>query len=105
MKLNPIRVNYNKIENMSWIYNPQWDLLPQIYPPKSNHKEYAYAAIQSLSNGIDKETIYEHTGFRKVNGKLVYLYHGGAIGESKDIKVDLNVIGLEKYQFTNKNMI
>ena len=44
-------------------------LLPEIqesiYPPKSNHKEYVYAAIQNLSNGIDQETIYEHTGFRK----------------------------------------
>lgn len=102
IKLHPIKVNYNKLENMSWIYNPQWDLLPQIYPPKSNHKEYVYAAIQNLSNGIEKETIYEHTGFRKVNKKLVYLYHGGAVGENKDIKVDLTGIGLEKYQFTNK---
>lgn len=102
IKLHPIKVNYNKLENMSWIYNPQWDLLPQIYPPKSNHKEYVYAAIQNLSNGIDKETIYEHTGFRKVNKKLVYLCHGGAVGENRDIKVDLTGIGLEKYQFTNK---
>ena len=72
IKLQPIKVNYKKLENMSWIYSPEWDLLPQIYPPKANHKEYVYAAIQTLSKGIDKETIYEHTGFRKVNGKLVY---------------------------------
>lgn len=102
MKLPPLKVNYNKLENMSWIYNPEWDLLPQIYPPKSNHKEYVYAVIQNLSEGIDKETIFEHTGFRKVNGKLAYLYHGGAIGVNQNIKVDLKGIGLEKYQFTNK---
>lgn len=74
IKMNPIKVNYNKLENMGWMCNPSWELLPQIYPPKSNHKEYVYAAIQNLSKDIDKETIYEHTGFRKVNGKLVYLY-------------------------------
>ena len=103
IKLHPIKVNYNKLENMQWIYNPEWDLLPQIYPPKSNHKEYVYAAIQNLSNGINKETIYEHTGFRKVNGKLTYLYQDGAIGGNKDIKVDLSSISLERYKFTNKN--
>lgn len=92
IKLHPIKVNYNKLENMSWIYNPQWDLLPQIYPPKSNHKEYVYAAIQNLSNGIDKETIYEHTGFRKVNKKLVYLCHGGAVGESGSQKSSLSAL-------------
>lgn len=101
MKLHPIKVNYNKLENMSWIYNPEWDLLPQIYPPKSNHKEYVYAVIQNLSEGIDKETIFEHTGFRKVNGKLVYLYHGGAIGSEQDVKVDLSGISLERYRFTD----
>lgn len=102
IKLQPIKVNYKKLENMSWIYSPEWDLLPQIYPPKANHKEYVYAAIQTLSKGIDKETIYEHTGFRKVNGKLVYLYHGGAIGFDKSIQVDLSNIGLERYKFTDK---
>ena len=102
IKMNPIKVNYNKLENMGWICNPSWDLLPQIYPPKSNHKEYVYAAIQNLSKDIEKEIIYEHTGFRKVNEKLVYLYHGGAIGANKDVKVDLSGISLERYRFTNK---
>lgn len=101
IKMNPIKVNYNKLENMGWICNPSWNLLPQIYPPKSNHKEYGYAAIQNLSKDIDKETIYEHTGFRIVNEKLVYLYHGGAIGANKDVKVDLSGISLERYKFTN----
>lgn len=102
IKMNPIKVNYNKLENMGWMCSPSWDLLPQIYPPKSNHKEYVYAAIQNLSKYIDKETIYEHTGFRKVNGKLVYLYQGGAIGANKDVQVDLSGISLERYKFTDK---
>lgn len=79
-KLNPVKVNYNKLENMGWICN---------------------AAIQNLSKDIEKETIYEHTGFRKVNGKLAYLYHGGAIGCKRDIKVDLSGISLERYKFTD----
>lgn len=59
------------------------------------------AAIQNLSKDIEKETIYEHTGVRKVNGKLAYLYHGGAIGCKRDIKIDLSGISLERYKFTD----
>lgn len=102
IKLPKIKVNYNKIENMSWLYKPEWDLRGTIYPPKGNHKEYVYDSIQALSRDIPKETIFEHTGFRKVNGQLVYLHQGGAIGTEKDIRVDLSSINLERYKFTDK---
>lgn len=102
VQLPKIKVNYNKLENMSWLYRPEWDLEAKVYPPKSNHKEYLYDAIQTLSKGIDRETIFEHTGFRKVNNELIYLHQGGAIGTNKNIKVDLSNINLEKYEFTNQ---
>lgn len=101
-KLPKIKVNYNKIDSMLWLYKPEWDLCGTIYPPKSNHKEYVYDSIQALSRNIPKETIFEHTGFRKVNGQLVYLHQGGAIGTNKDIRVDLSSISLERYKFTDK---
>lgn len=100
-KLPKIKVNYNKIDSMLWLYKPEWDLCGTIYPPKSNHKEYVYDSIQALSRNIPKETIFEHTGFRKVNGQLVYLHQGGAIGTNKDIRVDLSSISLERYKFTD----
>ena len=37
-------------------------------------------ATQTTSEDIERKTIYTHTGFRKVDGKLLYLYHGGAVG-------------------------
>ena len=103
LKLHPIKLNYNKLEGISWGCLAEWDLLAQIYPPKSNHKEYVFSVIQALAKEIDKETIYEHTGFRKVKGKMIYLYHGGAIGAKQDIKVDLSGISLERYSFTDKH--
>lgn len=53
-----------------------------------------------MADEIPKETIFEHTGFRKIDGKLVYLHQGGAIGASKSISVDISEISLERYKFT-----
>ena len=100
--LPDIKVDYGELDNMKWINNPKWDLKPRIYPPKANHKEYAYDALHYLSRDIPKETIFEHTGFRTINGELVYLHQGGAIGTNSDISVDLSEISLERYKFTNK---
>lgn len=100
--LSDIKVYYGELDNMKWINNAKWDLKPRIYPPKANHKEYAYDALHYLSRDIPKETIFEHTGFRTINGELVYLHQGGAIGTGKDISVDLSEISLERYKFTNK---
>lgn len=100
--LPDIKVDYGELDNMKWINNPKWDLKPRIYPPKANHKEYAYDALHYLSKDIPKETIFEHTGFRTINGELVYLHQGGAIGTNSDISVDLSEISLERYKFTNK---
>lgn len=102
IKLPKIKVNYKKLEGLTWVYDPAWDLYPTIYPPKANHKEYVYDSIQAQAKDIPKETIFEHTGFRYVNNKLVYLHQGGAIGTKNEISVDLSEIGLEKYKFTNK---
>lgn len=100
--LPDIKVDYGELDNMKWINNPKWDLKPRIYPPKANHKEYAYDALHYLSKDIPKETIFEHTGFRTINGELVYLHQGGTIGTNSDISVDLSEISLERYKFTNK---
>lgn len=45
-------------------------------------------AIQSISMDAEVKTIYKHTGFREVDGNLVFLTHQSAIG-SENISVDL----------------
>ena len=46
-----------------------------------NKKDQLRNAMQSASlPGLMQSTVYSHTGWRKIGGKWLYLYHGGAIG-------------------------
>lgn len=49
-----------------------------------------------------QKKIYEHTGFIRQNGKLVYLYHGGNIGTDETIETDLSRYDMQQYCFTDK---
>ena len=98
--LPTIKVAYGDIDNEKWISNPKWDLKVRILSPKNRNKELLCDATLSMADEIPKETIFEHTGFRKIDGKLVYLHQGGAIGASKSISVDISEISLERYKFT-----
>jgi len=46
-----------------------------------NQKDYARTAIQSLSLTAEERYIYTHTGWRKLDGRWLFLHSGGAIGE------------------------
>lgn len=98
--LPTIKVAYGDIDNAKWISNPKWDLKVRILSPKNRNKELLCDATLSMADEIPKETLFEHTGFRKIDGKLVYLHQGGAIGASKSISVDISEISLERYKFT-----
>ena len=97
-ELPKITLNIKDFESLNWIANGTWNFEPRI-SPNGNNKEYFKDASKILSKLSTKEIIYSHMGFRKINGKLHYLYHGGVIGENKDIKVDLSESGLEQYKF------
>ena len=97
-ELPQVSVDINNFENVNWIANGLWSFDPRI-TPRGNTKEHLKFTSKILSKLATKETIYSHMGFRQVNGKLHYLYHGGAIGENKSIKVDLSESGLEQYKF------
>ncbi len=43
-------------------------------------KEHARTAIQMLSGEVPTSLVYEHTGWREVDGEWVYLHANGAIG-------------------------
>lgn len=97
-ELPKITLNIKDFESLNWIANGTWNFEPRI-SPNGNNKEYFKDTSKILSKLSTKETIYSHMGFRKINGKLHYLYHGGVIGENRDIKVDLSESGLEQYKF------
>jgi hypothetical protein len=43
-------------------------------------KDHLRAAVQEFSNGAVRRTVYKHTGWRKEEGRWLYLHAGGAIG-------------------------
>jgi hypothetical protein len=49
--------------------------------PGFGAKDHARAAVQMISGCVPVERVYEHTGWREVGGKWVYLHAGGAIGQ------------------------
>jgi hypothetical protein len=53
-------------------------------------REYARAAIQFLSVTAKQRSVFTHTGWREVNGRMVFLHAGGAIGGAGAV-TDVNV--------------
>ena len=64
--------------------------------PRQGSRDRARAAIQTLSPDFDERRVYAHTGWRKIDGKQVYLHAGGAIGSEgtvPGIETDLSAHG------------
>jgi hypothetical protein len=54
--------------------------------PGSGTRDHARAAIQLLSGGVPRRTVYGHVGWRKIANKSVYLHGGGAIGANGNLE-------------------
>lgn len=68
-----------KFGSMNWPME-SWGLSANI-SPGSSYKDKLRHAIQGVSAKTAKQrTVYAHTGWRRINGNLAYLYHGGAVG-------------------------
>ncbi len=55
-------------------------------------RDHMRVAIQRLSKGVERRTVYTHTGWRKIEDRWCYLHAGGAIGPhgpEKNTQVDL----------------
>lgn len=75
--LPPVTIPSNEFTSMSWVTR-YWPLTARIAPGNAN-KDYYRDYIQSQADGIPQSTVYTHTGFRVIEGKLFYLTNGGAI--------------------------
>lgn len=101
-KLPIIRINKQELENFNFVLNSRWKLDAIICAGIANKDRIREVSqIISKSDVINKN-VFAHTGFVKINEKLVYLYHGGVIGDVKDVEVDLSDDKLQQYCFTSK---
>lgn len=77
--LPTVRVDASSFPNIvSWV-TKEWGNRAVVYAGL-NTKDHLRTAIQLLSGEVPRRTVYTHTGWRKVEGKWVYLTSGGGIG-------------------------
>lgn len=99
-KLPRTRVCASDFGGMGWVTGA-WGLQANVMPGNSakDHARYVIAAVGKMTAAHITE--YSHTGWRKINGKWCYLYHGGAVG-AEGVRVHLDG-GLNGYRLDGEN--
>jgi hypothetical protein len=91
-KLQPLAVPTADFATMKWVAE-SW---PEVIAAAGRAtQDRLREAIQYFSGEIPRRRIYEHTGWRDVNGRMVYLSSTGALGLGEDsdftVEVDLHM--------------
>jgi hypothetical protein len=94
-KLSPALVLAPSFSSLGWVPS-SWGM-QAIIAPGSNKKDKVRHAIQLMSDGIKREHVFTHLGWRKVDENWHYLHAGGAIGNDQ-IKVNVEREGLQRYR-------
>jgi hypothetical protein len=98
--LPPIEVPSTKYPGMAWVTG-LWGARALVHAGTSI-KDHLRAAIQGLSTGFERRTVYGHTGWRKIGEQWVFLHGGGAIhagGHRADIEVRAGEGHMKRYIF------
>lgn len=100
--LKPILIDTNSYAKCDFILGSSWDKHCIVAAGNGNVGRLR-EVMQIISRETMKEkNVYTHTGFKKINDKLCYLYHGGVIGNIENVETDLSSDKLQQYCFTNK---
>ena len=93
-KLSTINVPSTKFNSLCWVVE-NWGAAANIIPGAAT-KDSLRHAIQTTGERCKRETIFTHTGWRKIGGSWAYLHGGGAIGAAA-VTVDLEEAKLTRY--------
>lgn len=77
--LPPAPVPTGKFAAMCWPIDA-WGADANIFPGTTVKDKMRFAVQEASRPLLTRSTVYTHSGWRRINGKTVYLYHGGAIG-------------------------
>ena len=86
LALPPVRVAADQFSSLLWV--PKGWGLRAVVSSGLATRDQLREAIQRLSPGARYRRVYTHTGWRKIDGRWAYLFHGGAIGAG-DVDVEL----------------
>lgn len=90
-------VTSTEFPSMGWP-TKYWGFEANIMPGNTNKDKLRYAIAEVGRMSAKKQTLYTHTGWRKIGGSWAYLHEGGAIG-ADDVSVKLEG-RLEKYDLS-----
>lgn len=104
-RLQEILVNAADFGSMDWVAG-EWGGRPIIEPGQSIKAKLRHA-IQVLSApNMAERHLYEHTGWRMINGQRAFLHAGGAIGISGISGVSVDLPGrLSSYKFPDDDAV
>ena len=95
-KLPRVTIRASELEGMNWV-TEKWGFDASLAPGSTTKGKVAWAVKKVGQMTAKRVTEYNHTGWRKIGGKLCYLYHGGAIG-LEGITVDMGESALKTYR-------
>lgn len=101
-ELTEIIVTKEELESVKYATNPEWNIQAIKEPIMRVEDSIRYVTQLVSKNDIECKKVYAHTGFIRIDGKLVYLCNGMVIGDVQNLDVDLSLDGLEQYTFTDK---
>jgi hypothetical protein len=84
------RVPSTKFESLTWV--PSEIGAEAVVFAGNGTRDHTRAAIQITSGEVSRSTSFVHTGWREIDGEMVYLHAGGAIGAKgslPDVRVEL----------------
>ena len=87
-KLHTIRIPASEFNNMNWI-TKNWGLNCNIETGQTV-KDYIRHAIQCTAKNAKQNNIYSHTGWTKINDKLIFLCKGLYLDEDIEQSVELD---------------
>jgi hypothetical protein len=86
-RLPAVEVPSSAFASLSWV-TTHWTTDAFVFAGQSI-RDHLRAAIQALSGGVNKRSVYGHLGWRKIEDKWYFLHAGGGIGatDRADIEV------------------
>ena len=72
-------VSAEELDRMTWVTG-KWGTHASVSPGSTNGAKVSWAIKQVGQRTAKRVVEYLHTGWREIDGKWCYLYHGGAIG-------------------------
>ena len=95
-RLGRVTIPSASLESMNWV-REKWGYDANLAPGSTTKGKVAWVIGKVGQMTAKRVTEYNHTGWRKIRGKWVYLYHGGAVG-MEGVTVDMGDNTLKTYR-------